>query len=140
MRQPIRLDFAGARPGVSVAGGVLLALGLAAIAAVLIGYRITAQHRAGLEVRFAAVNRAALRARPTESPGAVRAAVSAQQAALDLATPWTLLLAELEQASKDTQGQVAVLGAKRPIWSFCGVSWLIRCSTFSKPASASGEP
>jgi hypothetical protein len=41
-----------------------------------------------------------------------RAAVSAQQAAADLATPWTPLLAELEQASKDSQGEVALLGVE----------------------------
>jgi hypothetical protein len=38
--------------------------------------------------------------------------VSAQQAAADLATPWTLLLAELEQASKETQGEVSLLGVE----------------------------
>src|SRR6185437_13894375 len=41
-----------------------------------------------------------------------RIALSAEQAAQDLATPWTLLLAELEQAGKDSQGQVALLGVE----------------------------
>jgi hypothetical protein len=31
---------------------------------------------------------------------------------MDLATPWTLLLSELEQASKESQGQVALLGVE----------------------------
>ena len=30
----------------------------------------------------------------------------------ELATPWTLLLAELEQASKDSNGEVAILGVE----------------------------
>ena len=39
-----------------------------------------------------------------------RLSQGAEQAAQDLATPWTALLAELEQASKDTDDNVALLG------------------------------
>jgi hypothetical protein len=53
-----------------------------------------------------------LAAAPVETPADARIVVSAQQAATDLATPWTLLLSELEQASKESQGQVAVLGVE----------------------------
>jgi hypothetical protein len=107
------LDFAGARPGLSLAGGLLLALGLAAVAVVAFEYRAIGAHRAGLELRLAAVTRAKTPA-PSRLDAAAdaRITVSAQQAALDLATPWTLLLSELEQASKDAQGQVALLGVE----------------------------
>ena len=113
MRQAIQLDFAGHRPGFSVVGTVLLVLGVAAAGGVSVEYTAVRQHRAGLEMRLAAAARAAARAVPVaESVLDARAAVSAQQAAADLATPWTLLLAELEQASQDSQDQVALLGVE----------------------------
>ncbi|GAC1328722.1 MAG: hypothetical protein NVSMB15_00400 [Steroidobacteraceae bacterium] len=113
MRNAIQLDFAGRRRGPSLVGGLLLALGVVAAAAVLLEYRAIGAHRAGLELRLAALVRANA---PAQSRGDAiadaRTAASAQQAALDLATPWTLLLSELEQASKDAQGQVALLGVE----------------------------
>jgi hypothetical protein len=113
MRNAIQLDFAGGRPALSLAGSLLLALGVVAVSLVLLEYRSIAQHRAGLELRLAAFARAdALAAAPADTPADARVIVSAQQAATDLATPWTLLLSELEQASKETQGQVAVLGVE----------------------------
>ena len=113
MRNAIQLDFAGGRPGLSLAGGLLLALGVVAAAVVAFEYRAIGAHRAGLELRLAAVTRAKTPA-PSRLDAAAdaRIAVSAQQAAFDLATPWTLLLSELEQASKDAQGQVALLGVE----------------------------
>ena len=100
MRQAIQLDFAGGRPALSLAGGLLLALGVVAAGVVFLQYRIVTQHRAVLELRLAALTRAdALAAAPTTTPADARIVVSAQQAATDLATPWTLLLSELEQAS-----------------------------------------
>jgi hypothetical protein len=83
-----------------------------AAGAVLLEYRNITQHRAGLEVRLAAIARAEALAAPAETPADARIAVSVQQAATDLSTPWTLLLAELEQASKDSQGEVALLGVE----------------------------
>jgi hypothetical protein len=112
MRNAIQLDFAGSRRGLSLAGGLLLALGLAAAAAVLLEYRIIGEHRAGLELRLAALTRAKTPVSERDAAADARVALSVQQAALDLATPWTRLLAELEQASKDTQGQVALLGVE----------------------------
>jgi hypothetical protein len=112
MRNAIQLDFSGARPALSLAGGLLLAVGLVAAGAVLLEYHNITQHRAGLEVRLAAIARAEALAAPAETPADARIAVSVQQAATDLSTPWTLLLAELEQASKDSQGEVALLGVE----------------------------
>jgi hypothetical protein len=113
MRNAIQLDFAGGRPALSLAGGLLLALGVVATGVVFMEYRSVTQHRAGLELRLAALTRAdALAAAPTTTPADARIVVSAEQAATDLATPWTLLLSELEQASKETKGEVAVLGVE----------------------------
>jgi hypothetical protein len=112
MRHAIQLDFAGGRRGLSLAGGLLLALGVAAAAGVLLEYRLIGEHRAGLELRLAASIRAHAPAVQRDPTADARIAVSAQQAATDLATPWTLLLSELEQASKDSQGQVALLGVE----------------------------
>lgn len=113
MRNAIQLEFSGARPALTLASGVLLAVGVVACGAVFLEYRNIAQHRAGLEVRLAAQARAdAASAAPAETPADARIAVSVQQAATDLATPWTLLLSELEQASKDSQGEVALLGVE----------------------------
>jgi heme exporter protein D len=113
MRHAIQLDFAGGRPALSLVGGLLLAVGVVAVSVVFLEYHTVAQHRAGLELKLAALARAdALAAAPTTTPADARIVVSAEQAATDLATPWTLLLSELEQASKETQGQVAVLGVE----------------------------
>lgn len=113
MRNAIQLDFSGARQPLSLVSGVLLAVGVIAVVAVSIGYRTISQHRAGLEVRLEALARAeALASAPVENPADTRIAVGVQQAATDLATPWTRLLADLEQASKDSQGEVALLGVE----------------------------
>jgi hypothetical protein len=112
MRNAIQLDFSGARPALSLAGALLLAVGVVAAGVVLLEYRNISQHRAGLELRLAAVARADALSSPAETPADARVAVSVEQAATDLATPWTLLLSELEQASKDSQGEVALLGVE----------------------------
>lgn len=113
MRPAIQLDFAERRRGLSLAGGLLLGLGVAALSGVWLEYRVMGQHRAGLELKLAALTRAdAKSAAASENPADARTTVSAQDAVADLATPWTLLLTELEQASKETQGQVAVLGVE----------------------------
>ena len=112
-RQLIQFDFANRGRRVSLLGAALLALGFIASVDVLLEYRAVGERRAGLELRLAAVTRAK---NPALSPGDAAAeahmAVSGQQAVQDLATPWTLLLSELERASKDAQGEVALLGVE----------------------------
>jgi hypothetical protein len=112
MRNAIQLDFSGARPALSLAGALLLAVGVVAAGVVLLEYRNISLHRAGLELKLAALARASALSAPVETPADARVAVSVEQAATDLATPWTLLLSELEQASKDSQGEVALLGVE----------------------------
>lgn len=113
MRPAIELEFSGARRGLTLVGALLLAVGAAASTAVCWEYRAIVAHRAGLELRLAALNAAK---RPpisrAEEIANDRAAVSMEQAAVDLATPWTVLLSELEQVSKEMKGEVAVLAVE----------------------------
>ncbi len=113
MRALIQLDFADGHRRTAWPGVVLLALGVLACASVAYEYRVNVQRRAALEYRMAALIRARTPADASDAAAQdPRIAVSAEQAAQDLATPWTLLLAELEQISKDSQGQVALLGVE----------------------------
>ncbi len=104
----VQLDFAANRTRVTPLGVILLMLGLGAAAAAYLEYRSVEQRRAGLELKLAAALR---QGRPQTSvdPRAVRLLEEADRVAQQLGTPWTGLLEELELASRDTQGQVAVL-------------------------------
>lgn len=111
MRALVQLDFVSTRPRLTWPGALLLLLGVAATATATYEYHATSLKRSGLEYRIAAL----ARARAPIDTGAdsdPRIAQSAEQAAQDLSTPWTLLLSELEQASKDSQGEVALLGVE----------------------------
>ena len=113
MKDIIQLDFVDRSHRLNWSGVALLLLGVISSAAVLYEYHLFTQQRAGLEYRLTALQRAR---NPPQPPAAAerdaKLSISAQQAAADLATPWTLLLAELEQASKDSQDQVALLGVE----------------------------
>ena len=104
----VMLDFASPRTRLTVLGTLLLVLGASVAAGTFAEYRVIVARRAGLELKLEAANR---HNRP--NPGAdARAAGFAEAAgrmASDLGTPWTALLAELEAASRDTSGKVAVL-------------------------------
>jgi hypothetical protein len=111
MRAPIRLDFVARASGSALLARVLLVLGVAAAVAVALEYRALSLHRAGLEVRVAAQNRASRRD-PVADALLLRDGAAAEQTARELVTPWTELLADLESASKDTSGEVALLGVE----------------------------
>jgi hypothetical protein len=112
MRQLIEMDFVGSSRRVRWPGLLLLLLSAVSVGMVIYEYHLAAQRRAGLEYRIAALMRARKPEAPEDAALNAKVAVSAERAAQDLATPWTLLLAELEQASKDSQGQVALLGVE----------------------------
>jgi hypothetical protein len=105
---PVNLDFVKRRVPLTLASGVLLILGLTAAAASWLEYRQLESRRAGLELKLDAALRHAHR-----DPGLeLRAAgvnVEASRIADELGTPWTKLLAELETASRDSEGQISVL-------------------------------
>ncbi len=113
MKDIIQFDFVEGHREKSLIGALLLVCGLVAVIAVGIDYRILTARRAGLEQRVTALNRVTDHTPSrTEIAADARDAAIVQQAAQDLSTPWTLLLAELEQASKDTTGQIALLGVE----------------------------
>lgn len=88
---------------------ILLAVGAVLVVVVIAVYVKLDGRRSGLELRLAAVRHSQTQ---VVDPADTHLGPSIQQAAQDLATPWTLLLAELERASKDSADQVAVLGVE----------------------------
>ena len=108
----IECDFvAQGRPRTPLSVALFAAGCLLAVAAVAVYISLDGR-RAGLELRLAAIRHAqAPLLDPTESTDS-RLGPSVQMAAQDLATPWTLLLSELEKASKESADQVAVLGVE----------------------------
>jgi len=104
----VTLDFVNRRARVTLAGAVLLLLGVSAAAAAYLGYRFIEMRSAGLELKLQAVTRRGQHD-PTLDARAAGLTEEAGRMAQELATPWTKLLAELETASRDLGGQIAVL-------------------------------
>lgn len=104
----VNLDFAGRHAPLTWASGVLLLLGLSAAAAACLEYRYLESRRAGLELKLDAALRHARRD-PIAAVGAAGLSAEAGRVAQELGTPWTKLLAELEAASRDSAGEIAVL-------------------------------
>lgn len=104
----IQLDFVARRAPVSILSGLLLLLGVSAVAASYLGYRHVESRRAGLELKLDETLRRAHRD-PAADLRVAGMSAEAGRVAQELGTPWTELLAELEAASRDTDGQVAVL-------------------------------
>jgi DMSO/TMAO reductase YedYZ molybdopterin-dependent catalytic subunit len=103
----IELDFARRGPRFTARGLLLLTIGLVAAVFVFVDYRSVAAQSAGLEWRLAALHGD----RPAKiDKNAQRAEQDAAAAISDLTTPWSSLLRELELASADSDGTVAVLG------------------------------
>ncbi len=107
-RARIELDLARRRPRINRRGAALLALGVAATALVLADYHGGSARRAALELRLTPWPAVRHGAKPdkavAQAAGEVRAAFD------DLTTPWSALLQDLELASAQTNGSVAVLG------------------------------
>jgi hypothetical protein len=108
---PVFLDFAGRRVRTTLVSVMLLVLGLAAAVAACLQYRAIQARRAGLELRLETLLRHSQHD-PASDQRSAHLAEEAARAALELGTPWTSLLAELEIASRDTKGEVAVLSVE----------------------------
>src|SRR6202035_2175110 len=104
----VNVDFVARRSRVTLAGALLLLLGASAAAGTYAEYRFMQARRAGLELKLEAAAR-----RNRHDPGLdarnAGFADAAVRRAEQLGTPWTKLLAELEAASRDSTGQIAVL-------------------------------
>jgi len=111
MKRPrIELDFARKRPRVNRLGAALLAVGVVGAILVLVDYQNVAAQSAGLEMRLAATGPDLSGAKPDKATE--RAAADAGAAVAELATPWSVLLQELELASADSKGSVSVLAVE----------------------------
>jgi hypothetical protein len=104
----VSVDFVHRRSRPTLAGALLLLLGVSAAASAWLEYRFIETRRAGLELKLQAAAR-----HVQHQPGLdLRTAGLTEEAgrvAAELGTPWTKLLTELEAASRDSTGQVAVL-------------------------------
>jgi len=107
----IGVDFVRQRPRLTVAGGVLLVLGMGAAATAYLQYRAIESQRAGVELKLQAVTRSSRRD-PAEVARAAGLSREAGGVARDLGIPWTKLLAELETASRDSSEQIALLSVE----------------------------
>jgi hypothetical protein len=102
----VSVDFASQRSRVTLAGAMLLLLGIGAAAAAWVEFRAIEARRAGLELKLQAATR---RARPDLDARSAGLSEEAGRVAEELGAPWTRLLTELETASRDSTGEVAVL-------------------------------
>ncbi len=109
-RPQIELDFARKRPRVNRIGAALFAAGILGAALVIADYRGMAAESDGLEMRLAAISPDPDAAIP--DPAAMRVAEEARAAVSELATPWSILLEELELASEDKRNPVAILAVE----------------------------
>ena len=104
----VNIDFVARGSRLTLAGALLLLLGASAAAGTYAEYHLMQARRAGLELKLEAAAR-----RNHHEPGLdARTAGFAEAAgrmAEQLGAPWTQLLAELETASRDSTGQIAVL-------------------------------
>ena len=107
----ISVDFSGRRRPLTVAGVLLLMAGALATAAACVEYRRLDASRAGLEVKLADANRRAQRD-PAQDVRSAGLSDEAARIAVQLGTPWTPLLAELEAASHDSASDIALLSVE----------------------------
>ena len=104
----LELDFAGARTRGGVVGIALAALGAVGLGLVMLQLHSLSTQRAGLQLRAEALERARNRGMALDSVAGL-GAQNAEKTVRELVTPWSQLLAELERASSDKSGDVAVL-------------------------------
>ena len=104
----LELDFAGARTRGGVVGIALAALGAVGLGLVMLQLHSLSTQRAGLQLRAEALERARNRGMALDSVAGL-SAQTAEKTVRELGTPWSQLLVELENASGDTAGNVAVL-------------------------------
>jgi hypothetical protein len=104
----LELDFAGTRARGGAVGLGLAVLGAIALAAVAVQLHALSGQRAGLELRREALERVQQRGNSLAAVAGL-AAQNVNKTVHELATPWSQLLAELENASTDSTGNIAVL-------------------------------
>ena len=104
----VSLDFVAPRGRTTFTGAALLMFGLAALTVAGFEYHALNSQRAGLQLRLSAALRQS-RPDPRNDVRTARENDAAAGIATVLSTPWTAMLADLELASRDSAGQVAIL-------------------------------
>ena len=107
--QPILLDFKMRPRQGGIVGGIVLAFGAAGAVLAGIQFHASNQTLAGLELRLEDIESARNVGRGTVSTGA---AEEAAPVVAELGAPWSMLLEELESASQDIGGAIAVLAVE----------------------------
>ncbi|MBS0388321.1 MAG: hypothetical protein JSR15_07550 [Proteobacteria bacterium] len=104
----LQLDFAGTRSRGGPLGFAVALVGALCLAGALVQQHALQQQRQGLELRRDAL---AGSLRHVQSPELVTglSAQTAEKTVRELGTPWSQLLAELESASSDETGNIALL-------------------------------
>lgn len=104
----LELDLAGSRTWGGVGGMSIAVVGLLCLTGALVQQHFLKEQRAGLELRRDAITDARHRVRSAQSVAGLNAQ-NAAKTVHELGTPWSQLLGELENASSDTSGNVALL-------------------------------
>ena len=107
--RPILLDFKARRRQGGILGAVVLTFGAAGAVLAGIQFHSSSQTLAGLELRLEDIETPRNAGMGTASAGAAEEAAPVVAA---LGAPWSLLLQELESASQDIGGAVAVLAVE----------------------------
>jgi hypothetical protein len=107
----LELELVGGRPRGGVAGIVVAVVGTLCLTAVLVQRHNLNEQRAGLELRRAALADSQYRGRSAQSVAGLNAQ-NAEKTVHELGTPWSQLLTELENASGDTSGNIALLSVE----------------------------
>ena len=107
----LELDFTGSRSRSGVVGIAVAVVGALCLTAVLVQQHHLSGQRAGLELRRSALLDLQHRGRSAQSVAGLNAQ-NAEKTVRELGTPWSQLLAELESASGDTAGNIALLGVE----------------------------
>lgn len=107
----IQLDFVSPPRYGGLRGVAILTIGVAAAASVTFAFRADHARMQGLELRLAALapRESAVPLDSKAEQQLTRILGDVRSAAAELNTPWSLLLTELEQASRDVSGSVAVI-------------------------------
>ncbi len=104
----LQLDFAGTRFHGGPAGIAVAVIGALCLSAVLIQKHSLNAQRQGLELRRDALAGSLQRGHNAESVAGL-SSQTAEKTVRELGTPWSQLLAELESASSDETGNIALL-------------------------------
>ena len=107
----LELDLVGSRSRGGALGAASAAIGALCLIAVLAQQHSLSGKRAGLELRRAALMDLQHRGRAAQFVAGLNAQ-NAEKTVRELGTPWSTLLAELETASGDTAGDIAVLSVE----------------------------